>query len=443
MRKVRKNPDNDGKIGFWAVFAIGVGGMVGGGIFAVLGLSVELAGGGTPVAFAVAGVVALVTSYSYAKLSVTYPCQGGTVEFLNQAFGTGLITGGLNTLLLLSYVVMLSLYSYAFGSYGASFFHESAQPLVKHIFISGVIILFTMLNVLGATVVGKAEKWVVGLKLLILLFFVAIGLWSVSGLRLAPGTWTAPVQLVAGGMIIFVAYEGFELISNTAADVRNPRKILPAAYFSAVGFVIILYILVSIVTVGNLALSKIAATRDYALAEAAKPFLGEFGFSLIAVAALLSTSSAVNATLYGSARISYIVAKEGQLPRVLEKKVWDRPVEGLLIVAGITLLVGNLFDVSSISTMGSAGFLLIFAAVNYANFRLYKRTGANRVLAAVGAVVCTGALGALVWETLRTAPANVWVLVVMGALAFTIEGFYRAITGREIRPVFKRGNSTG
>ncbi|UCE28374.1 MAG: amino acid permease, partial [Candidatus Coatesbacteria bacterium] len=110
--------DGDGKIGFWAVFAIGVGGMVGGGIFAVLGLSVELAGGGTPVAFAVAGVVALITSYSYAKLSVTYPCQGGTVEFLNQAFGPGWVTGGLNTLLLLSYVVMLSLYSYAFGSYG-------------------------------------------------------------------------------------------------------------------------------------------------------------------------------------------------------------------------------------------------------------------------------------------------------------------------------------
>ena len=417
--------------------------MVGGGIFAVLGLSVELAGGGTPIAFAVAGVVALVTSYSYAKLSVTYPCQGGTVEFLNQAFGTGLITGGLNTLLLISYVVMLSLYSYAFGSYGASFFYESAQPLVKHIFISGVIVLFTVLNVLGAAVVGKAEKWVVGLKLVILLFFVAVGLWSVSGLRLAPGTWTAPVQLVAGGMIIFVAYEGFELISNTAGDVRNPRKVLPAAYFSAVGFVIILYILVSIVTVGNLPLSSIDAARDYALAEAAKPFLGSFGFSLIAVAALLSTSSAVNATLYGSARISYIVAKEGQLPRVLGKKVWDKPIEGLLIVAGLTLLAANLFDVSSISTMGSAGFLLIFAAVNYANFRLYKRTGANRFIAAVGAFICVTALGALVWETLRTTPENILVLIVMGALAFTIEGLYRVITGREIKPVFGRDGKTG
>jgi hypothetical protein len=282
--------------------------------------------------------------------------------------------------------------------------------------------------------VGKAEKWVVGLKLIILLFFVGVGFWTVSVTRLAPDTWTAPVQLIAGGMIIFVAYEGFELISNTAGDVRNPRKVLPLAYFASVGFVIILYILVSIVAVGNLALDKIVTAQDYALAEAAKPFLGQFGFVLIAIAALLSTSSAVNATLYGSARISYIIAKEGQLPPVLDKKVWNKPVEGLFIVAGLTLLVANLFDVTSISTMGSAGFLLIFAAVNYANFRLYKRTGGNRVIAMLGAVVCMVALGALVWETLQTNPANIWVLVVMGGAAFAIEGVYRTITGREIKP---------
>jgi amino acid transporter len=102
-----RNPSIGKKsIGYWSVVAIGVGGMVGGGIFAVLGLAVQLAKGGTPVAFAIAGVVALVTAYSYAKLSVAFPSQGGTVEFLNQAFGVGLITGGLNILLWVSYVIM-------------------------------------------------------------------------------------------------------------------------------------------------------------------------------------------------------------------------------------------------------------------------------------------------------------------------------------------------
>ena len=114
-------------LGYWEVTAIGIGGMVGGGIFAVLGLSVELTHGGAPIAFLIAGVVALVTSYSYARLSVTYPSQGGTVAFLDRAFGAGLLTGSANILLWISYMVMLSLYAYAFGSYGASFFPPASQ----------------------------------------------------------------------------------------------------------------------------------------------------------------------------------------------------------------------------------------------------------------------------------------------------------------------------
>ena len=96
-------------LSFWSVVAIGIGGMVGGGIFAVLGLAVQIAHGGAPVGFLLAGMIALITSYSYAHLSVAYPSQGGTVEFLNQAFGPGVITGGLNILLWISYMVMLSL----------------------------------------------------------------------------------------------------------------------------------------------------------------------------------------------------------------------------------------------------------------------------------------------------------------------------------------------
>jgi len=227
----------EGTMGFWAVVAIGIGGMVGGGIFAVLGLAVYLASGSTPIAFALAGVVAAVTSYSYAKLSVRFPSEGGTVEFLNQAFGTGLITGSINVLLWISYLVMISLYSFACGSYGASFFPEATQPFWRHIILSAVILLFTVLNVLGATFVGKVEKYIVAIKIAILLLFIAVGYWFVDYQRLAPSTWANPLALIAGGMIIFVAYEGFELIANTAQDVKNPKKTLPRAYYSAVGFV--------------------------------------------------------------------------------------------------------------------------------------------------------------------------------------------------------------
>ena len=422
----------EAKLGFWAVVAIGVGGMVGGGIFAVLGLAVQLAHGGTPVAFAIAGAVALLTTYSYAKLSVAYPSRGGTVTFLDRAFGAGMFTGSLNVLLWLSYVVMLSLYALAFGSYGATFLPVAWQAIGKHVLISLSVISITGLNLLNAGVIGKAENWIVGLKVAILLLFVSLGFAGIKTAQIAPNSWSPPLQLAAGGMIIFLAYEGFELIANTAQDVRNVARTLPLAYYTAVGFVIALYVLVALVTVGHLAVDKIVAAKDYALAEAARPFLGQSGFTLIAIAAMLSTASAINATLYGAARLSYCVARDGELPAMLERKVWGRRFEGLLITAGLTLFVANAFDLTSISTVGSAGFLLIFAAVNTANARYAPHTKSHGWISAAGAVACLAALGALIWQTAQTGPMKLLVLAAMVALAVVVEGAFR-LTKREIR----------
>ncbi len=417
-------------LSYWEATAIGVGGMVGGGIFAVLGLSVQLTRGGAPTAFLIAGVVALVTSYSYARLSVTYPSQGGTVAFLDRAFGPGVLTGSLNILLWISYIVMLSLYAYAFGSYGASFFPTHSQPIWKHILITGSVLMITGLNLLNARLIGEAEDWIVLFKLIILLLFVGVGIWGVDSDRLAPASWSPPLSLIAGGMIIFLAYEGFELIANTAQDVRDAERVLPRAFYSSVGFVIILYLLVAIVTVGTLPVETIESAKDYALAEAARPSLGHTGFVLIAIAAMLSTASAINATVYGAARLSYTIAKDGELPAVLERKVWGKPVEGLLITSGVTVLIANLVDLSSISMMGSAGFLLIFATVNGANVALADKTRSKKSISLIGVGLCLAALGSLIWQTANNTPGQLWFLFAMTGAAFSIEIMFRLFAGR-------------
>ncbi len=422
----------DGKIGYLEATAIGIGGMVGGGIFAVLGLSVELARGGAPAAFLIAGIVALVTSYSYTRLSVTFPSQGGTVAFLDRAFGAGFFTGSMNVLLWISYIVMLSLYAYAFGSYGASLFPPAMRHFWKHMLISAGIVGISVLNLFSAKLIGEAEDWIVLIKLAILLLFAGAGIWGIHASRLAPSSWSSPLNLVAGGMIILLAYEGFELIANTAQDVREPSRTLPRAFYSAVGFVIFLYVLVAAVAIGNLPVAEIVGAKDYALAEAARPFLGQAGFLLIAIAAMLSTASAINATIYGAARLSYVIAKDGELPESLERKVWNQPIEGLLITAGATLLVANLVDLSNQSTMGSAGFLLIFAGVNIANAVLAGETKSMRWLSIVGAGLCMGALAALIWQTATTSPENLSILFVMGGLSLAIEGAYRLATNRKL-----------
>ncbi len=419
-------------IGYWEVTAIGIGGMVGGGIFAVLGLSVDLTHGAAPLAFLLAGIVALVTSYSYTRLSVTYPSQGGTVSFLDRAFGPGLLTGSANVLLWISYIVMLSLYAYAFGSYGASLFPPSSQTFWKHVLISGSVIGITGLNLLSAKLIGEAEDWIVLIKLVILIIFIGAGISGIDEARLAPSLWPSPLHVVAGGMIIFLAYEGFELIANSAQDVRTPAKTLPRAFYSSVVFVIILYVLIAVVTVGTLPVSKIVDAKDYALAEAARPFMGQTGFLLIAVAAMLSTASAINATLYGSARLSYVIARDGELPAILEKKVWNEPIEGLLITSVITLLIANSVNLSSMSTMGSVGFLLIFAAVNGANVKLAAETHSRGWISLIGAGLCLCALASLLWQTATISIHQLWIPLVMIVVAFMIEVAFRVATGRRI-----------
>ncbi len=398
--------------------------MVGGGIFAVLGLAVQLSGGATPLAFFIAGVIALITSYSYAKLSITYPSQGGTVEFLNRAFGAGILTGSLNVLLWISYVVMLSLYSYAFGSYAASFFPHALQPYYRHVFTTLIILVLAALNLMSAGVVGEVEEYIVAFKVAILLFFVLAGIWSIDPARFYQHI--PPVsRLVAGGMIIFLAYEGFELIANTAKEVED-LSFLPRAYYTAVGFVVFLYVAVAIVTVGNLPFQQIVNARDYALAAAAKPFLGRAGFTLIAVAALLSTGSAINATLYGSARVSYVIAKYGELPAFLEKKVWNKPVEGLLLTSMLTLIMANTLNLSNISTLGSAGFLIIFAAVNVACFRLRREAKSSPAITVIGTLMCSIALLELLTVTVKSL-TDLAVLATMVGGSFLFEVTYRSL----------------
>ena len=416
-------------VGPWGVVAIGIGGMVGGGIFAVLGLSVQITKGAAPLAFLLAGLVALLTARSYSLLSKVYPSRGGTVTFLNRTFGAGLFSGSINVLLWLSYIVMLALYSQAFGSYAASFLPQSAHALGKHVFLTAAIVVITVVNIAGASTVARTERVIVAIKLAILVFFVAVGVAGVSSERLAPAQWSSPVSVIAGGMIIFLAYEGFELIANAAEDVADPARVLTRAYYISVLFVIGLYVAVAIVSVGAVPLTQLINARDYALAEAARPALGGFGFAMIGVAAILSTSSAINATLYGSARMTYTIAKSRELPAQLDRPVWNQPLEGLLITAAAAVLLANVLDLASISTMGSAGFLIIFAAVNLAAARTARKQGSTPWISVAAAVACVGALAALI---AKSSLASVSVLVAMVALSFGIEATFRKLSGRPI-----------
>jgi amino acid transporter len=420
------------QIGMAAAVSIGIGGMVGAGIFSILGVVAQAAGNAMWLAFAIGGVVALLSTYSYAKLGASFPSAGGAVHFLVKSFGDGVLAGGLNLFMWAGYIISLALYATAFGSYAATFVTTAASPvLVKSLAVAAVVLL-TLVNAFGARLMGRWETAIVAVKLAILVLFAAVGLWFIRPGYLSPELWPESTSILFGAGVLFIGYEGFGLVTNAAADMRDPKKMLPRALYTSVLLVIALYLAVSLTVTGNLSDYEIEQSKDYALAEAAKPFLGQFGFRLIAIAALFSTASAINATLFGAANVCYMIARDGGLPAGLSRTEWRGATGGLVLTAALVLAVMLSFDLSGIAMMGSAAFLLIYAAVNAGHLKVLKATGASAPLVWLSLLTCLAMFVVLCAYIAREQPRALVALVVIAAASFLAEWGYRRLTGRVI-----------
>jgi amino acid transporter len=422
-----------GQIGMAAAVSIGIGGMVGAGIFSILGVVAQAAGSAMWLAFAIGGVVALLSTYSYAKLGATFPSAGGAVHFLVKGFGDGVLAGGINLFMWVGYIISLALYATAFGSYAATFVTRTPSALLLKSLAVAVVVLLTVVNAFGARLMGRSETVIVAAKVAILVLFAAVGVWFIRPGYLSPELWPETQSILFGAGVLFIGYEGFGLVTNAAADMRNPRTMLPRALYTSVILVIAIYLAVSLTVSGNLSDYEIEQARDYALAQAAKPFLGEFGFRLIAIAALLSTASAINATLFGSANVCYMIARDGELPAGLSRTEWQQATGGLLLTAGLVVLVMLCFDLSGIAMMGSAAFLLIYAAVNAGHLRVRKQTGANAVIVWLSMLTCLAMFAVLCVYTWQQQPMAIAALVLFAVASFAAEWAYRRWTGRRIK----------
>jgi len=335
------------EIGLVAAISIGVGGMIGAGIFSILGVVASVAGAAMPVSFAVGGVVALFAAYSYVMLGKRFPSVGGAVTFLVRGFGDGPVAGTLNIFQYLAYVIAIALYAHGFAAYAQTFIALPGQ-----VWAVGVVVVFTAVNFIGSRVMGRAESVIVIIKVAILVVFIvaaALALTPAGEQQLAPSNWSDTMALLTGAGLIFVGYEGFGLITNASGNMRRPSWELPRAIYIAIAIVIVIYLCVAAGVVSNVPFDELRNLGDAALAVAAEPALGNVGFTLVAVAALLSTASAVNATLFGAANISYQISKNGDLPTPFSRELWGRDVEGLFITAGLVLVFVLLFPLSAVA----------------------------------------------------------------------------------------------
>lgn len=379
------------QLGLKELVAMGVGGMVGGGIFSVLGLSVGMAGHAAPIAFTLGGIIALLTGWSYARLGLSFHSDGGSFTYLEHAFLHKNIAALGGWFLLIGYIGTLALYAYTFGVYGAVLLGDADHNSpMQHLLTSGVLLTFLGVNLYGVKAAGRTEDVIVLVKVLILFLFAITGLLYVKADHLLPVFNQGELGVLMGAALIFVAYEGFELIPNAVNEMENPERDLLRAIMLSILITVVIYILVSLVAVGNLQPAEIVKYKEYALAVAAKPFLGHAGFILIGIGALLSTASAINATLFGTARLGKVMAEDQALPRVfsIKERTRDIPWVSLCIISVITLVFVNLSDLSIISSFASSTFLLIFASINFSAYRLRRQIGITPMTPLAGMLLC-------------------------------------------------------
>ncbi|TXC69036.1 amino acid permease [Sphingorhabdus soli] len=355
--------EGEEKLGLHAAWAMAVGGMIGGGIFATLGVVIALAGSLAWVSFLIGGLIALATGYSYARLTVSYDRSGGAYTFLKQA-GHNASARIVAWILILGYILTVSVYAYTFGAYLG--FAIGGPGWLPGASAAAAIIVLTGVNLLGVGEASGVEIFAVWIKLAVLVALAALGIWhwapeqlALSGI--APG-WSGAL---VGAASVFIAYEGFQLLAYDYEDMRDRKVLIGRAMPVAIVTATIVYIVVALGTAMLVGADQVVAQKEVSLAMAGRVALGQTGFVAVTIAAAFSTASAINATLFATARLSRDVAEQGDLPAIFTRT--DRegiPYVGILIIAALALVLAVVGGLASLVQSASIVFLAVFGIVN-------------------------------------------------------------------------------
>jgi amino acid transporter len=409
----------DRSMNVWSVAAMGVGAMVGAGIFALLGVVGLVAGRETYISFLLGGIVAILSGYTYAKLAARYPDAGGLTAYFHHAFGTSKLSGTLSLTYLITIAVTIALVAKAFGAYAAPLAFGNSNPFWVNAFASAIVIVLLLLNIADSSLVGKAEVVLVGIKLVILALLMAAGAYGMMGHPQVRHLTPHVFSLVSSVGLTYLAYAGFGMMTNAAGRVSNPQKTIPRAIYLAITIVILLYVGLSVIVLGSVSSADLKLHAATAVALAAKPVLGRTGYVIVSVAALLATASGVNAWIFTAMQISRAMVKVGNLPHMFAHFVWRKGTMGLLVgVAGILLAV-NLLELDALARIASATFLFSYLAVQVAHWRLLGETKASRFLVGLGSLFIAGVLICFLWSTFLLQP---WELALI--VAFVIVSWF-------------------
>jgi amino acid transporter len=407
---------------------IGVGAIVGAGIFSLLGAAGEVAGAAVWVSFVLAGVVAGLQGYSFAKLGARFPSAGGLLEYVVRGYGNGHVTGVIAWLLLAVNAIITAMVAVSFGSYAGEIFADGGAGWTKP-FAVVLVVAMAGLNVLGSGAVAKAQTVVVVVVIGILGVFAVTTLSNIDPDLLSFSGYPALSEVVASVALTFFAYLGFGVITFTAKDLPDPGKQLPRAVYLALGIATCIYVAVSLGVFGVLTVDEVIDSGGTALAVAAEPTLGSVGYGLMSVTALFATAGATNSGLYPAAGLCEAMAASGQFPPSLGGTVGKRAPAGLLITAAAAIVLSVGFDLDAIASIGSAVALVVFALVSSGHLRVRSETGAQAWILLLGVATTVIVLVTFAFTTLVDEPATALALVAILVLSIVLDLWWKRRRG--------------
>lgn len=377
-----KKQNKTGSIGVVGATAIGVGGMMGAGLYTLLGLAANSAGVWLPVSFLIGGIVAAFSVYSYSKLGMKYPDRGGAAKFLLKEFGDGLLAGGMNVFQYIGWIIAMALYATGFAEYACQLLGKSSSGWLGKAISIGIVIVVVAINIMGSKQVARAQTAIIAFELLILLSFVAVGLTKLHVPTITSSNSGNIVGILSAAGLLYVTYEGFGVVTNAAGSMVNPKKQLPQALFFSLGIVMVIYIVASVVVVMTLGVQGAVANQGHVLATAGKLVLGNWG---------------------------------------------------LFITSLIVCIFVVIFPLSAVGEMASLAFLLVYAMVNLGHLRIAGQTWAKRWILICSVVLNLALFALLFIQTILNHETLTWISVIaLLIISFLVELAWRKKNKRNL-----------
>lgn len=369
---------------------IGVGAMIGAGIFVLTGIGAGWAGPALMLAFILNGIATIFTAMVYAELGSSFPDAGGGYLWVKEALPqpAGFLSGWMSWY---AHFVACSLYAVGFGSFFVEFLDSlgfafwGLETAVVSKFVAVLVVLvFTAINFRGASETGLAGNIVTVIKVLVLVAFIGFGLaatfrnpdWWQNFTPFAPN---GAIGIFVAMGVTFIGFEGYEIIAQSSEEIIDPKRNIPKAVFYSLLIVVPIYVLIAFVAIGGLrgldvpVWQYLGEQQELAMSRAASRFLPGGAFVLL-FAGLMSTASALNATVFSSSRVSFAMGRDHNLPSIFShiSSATHTPTYAILISSAFIIIGALTLPIEDIAAGTVVMFKLLFLLVNVSVINLRR-----------------------------------------------------------------------